>query len=373
MTNYQKNEPNHNRFKSLDILRAIAVLLVLGRHKFISEVWYIAGWTGVDLFFLLSGFLVGGILFREYKKTGKINFYDFLSRRGIRIYLPFYLLIAVTILYNLICQQPFKLASVGAELFFVQNYFLGLWNHTWYLAVDQHFYVIVLPICLISLCHFSKDKADPFKAIVPLVVAIAILMLLVRIVTEWYIPYTNHYLHHTHLRLDSLSFGVLLAYLHNFHQAKFSQFIQRRMNSILIVSIFFLSPCLVLDLEKSVFMHEIGVTFVDLGFGGLICFLLYWQPHLPKGNPIHKIIEATTDAIAFIGLNSYSIYLWHMPVAKWVVEWIKEISPHKIHFVVEFWLYLFGSILLGIFMAQLIEHPVIKLRDRLYPSRPNQT
>lgn len=358
------------RFKSLDILRAIAILLVLGRHKFISEVWYITGWAGVDLFFVLSGFLVGGILFREYKKTGTINFKKFLIRRGLRIYIPFYILILMTILYNAIFNQPFKLSSVAAELFFVQNYFLGLWNHTWYLGVDQHFYVILLPMCLMGLCHWGKNQADPFKFIMPIFGLIAILMVIVRIVSDIYIPYTDHYLHHTHLRLDSLSFGVLLAYFYNFHQEKFSRFIKRRMKTILILSIFSLSPCMLLDLEQSAFMHEIGVTFVYIGFGGLISFLLYWEPHFPKG---HTIMRATTDAIAQIGLNSYSIYLWHMPVAKWGVEFIKQVYPYKIHFVIEFWIYLVGSIALGIFMAQLIERPVIKLRDWLYPSRPSKS
>jgi peptidoglycan/LPS O-acetylase OafA/YrhL len=61
------------RNKRLDILRAIAVLLVLGRHGDGPTLWRSAGWVGVDLLFVLSGFLISGLLFSEYKKTGGID------------------------------------------------------------------------------------------------------------------------------------------------------------------------------------------------------------------------------------------------------------------------------------------------------------
>ena len=82
-----------NRLPQLDFLRAVAVLLVIGNHSAIcppevnfylnkiTSVWYRGGWTGVDLFFVLSGFLVSGLLFNEYRKRGDINLKRFLIRR----------------------------------------------------------------------------------------------------------------------------------------------------------------------------------------------------------------------------------------------------------------------------------------------------
>lgn len=76
------------RNRSLDILRAFAILLVLGRHldpytgtnlllKRIVDAWMLGGWIGVDLFFVLSGFLISGLLFSEDMKTGDISFKRF--------------------------------------------------------------------------------------------------------------------------------------------------------------------------------------------------------------------------------------------------------------------------------------------------------
>src|SRR5580700_3805244 len=98
------------RLASLDSLRAVAILLVVGGHMphidlpngdvllgLITHYWQEGGWIGVDLFFVLSGFLIGGLLFREYRQYGAISFGRFFIRRGLKIYPPFFAMIAVTI------------------------------------------------------------------------------------------------------------------------------------------------------------------------------------------------------------------------------------------------------------------------------------
>jgi len=75
------------RIKGLDFLRGIAILLVLFRHNPLgNNIFYHFGWLGVDLFFVLSGFLVSGLLFTEYKKRGEVRIKRFLIRRGFKIY-----------------------------------------------------------------------------------------------------------------------------------------------------------------------------------------------------------------------------------------------------------------------------------------------
>src|SRR5213594_2434573 len=86
------------RIVQLDLIRCLAVLLVLGRHMTpcpretsylmwaLTSVWGRGGWIGVDLFFVLSGFLVSGLLFREYKSREAVNATHFLIRRGFKIY-----------------------------------------------------------------------------------------------------------------------------------------------------------------------------------------------------------------------------------------------------------------------------------------------
>lgn len=361
------SNPSKIRVKTLDVLRGIAILLVLGRHRFVSHFWYVIGWIGVDIFFVMSGFLIGNMLFKEYQKTGAINFKNFIIRRGFRIYPPFYLLILVTIIYNLITQNPLKWNAVASEIFFVQNYFPHLWNHTWYLAVDQHFYLILLPLALGLMIKFSKNKSNPFKAIIKTFLAMAVLMILVRGLTDLYIPYKNHYLHPTHLRLDSLTFGVLISYFYCFYPLDFETRIKNHKILILSISLALIFPSLILDLETSAFMHIIGVTFVYLGIGGIILFLLYWQPQVPV--IIEQFSKPILDVLALIGLNSYSIYLWHLAIAEWGVDNLVKWYPYKIHYFVEFWIYCCGSIAFGILMTKLIENPIEQLRSRWYPRK----
>ena len=81
------------RIISIDFLRGVAVLLVVFRHITLEPILLTVGWAGVDLFFVLSGFLVSNLLFQEYKQTQSVKPIRFLIRRGFKIYPLFYLII----------------------------------------------------------------------------------------------------------------------------------------------------------------------------------------------------------------------------------------------------------------------------------------
>ena len=183
------------------------------------DLWLRIGWIGVDLFFVLSGFLVSGLLFREYARVGDVHAGRFLARRGLRIYPAFY----VFLLSTSIATGTLGTRQFAAEATFVQNYFPPLWDHTWSLAVEEHFYFL---LALIVAAFVRRDVArsrtsapprvgrDPFGALVPIFGAVALTELALRIATARYgKPYFSHHLYPTHLRLDSLLFGVLLSYL----------------------------------------------------------------------------------------------------------------------------------------------------------------
>jgi peptidoglycan/LPS O-acetylase OafA/YrhL len=85
------------RLPEIDFLRGIAIVLVLLHHHWLFDLPQRVGWAGVDLFFVLSGFLVSGLLFAEYKQFGGIKPFHFLIRRGFKIYPLFYLSLIFTI------------------------------------------------------------------------------------------------------------------------------------------------------------------------------------------------------------------------------------------------------------------------------------
>ena len=125
------------------------------------DLWARIGWLGVDLFFVLSGFLISNLLFSEYRKTERISLRTFYLRRALKLYPGFYLLLFSTVVFCAIAGRRITLRGTLGEFFFVQNYLGGLWGHTWSLAVEEHFYLI-LPVLLIFLAARSP-AGRPFE------------------------------------------------------------------------------------------------------------------------------------------------------------------------------------------------------------------
>ncbi len=358
------------RSKTLDILRALAVLLVLGRHMglcpnttssaayYATAIWSRGGWVGVDLFFVLSGFLVSGLLFREHQKYGKISFSNFILRRGLKIWPSFYIMVAFTILMNYLAHESSPPISIWSELFFLQNYTAHyLWGHTWSLAVEEHFYLI-LPLLLIFLVRF--DSAQPFRKIPLLFGTVAFACLAMRVWTASLGPYDHAAsLFPTHLRMDSLFFGVFISYLFHYHQEQFSYWQSRYRKPLLIGGVLLFIPAFLTLIEKSVFIYTFGFSLFYLAGGMLLVGSLGMK--LPE----NKLVKT----IAFLGSCSYSIYLWHLPATTLLVNVLEKPMSLKSNWFAYFAIYVLGSVIVGVIMARLIELPVLALRNRIFPSR----
>ena len=354
------NSPARNR--PLDVLRGAAILLVLGRHLpqavtlipgFLGDfyrIWYRIGWSGVDLFFVLSGFLVSGLLFKEYRENGAVRAKRFILRRGLRIWPAFYLMIALSVAFTWKTVRPDQIFS---EVFFIQNYSTHppMWVHTWTLAVEEHFYLLLAGILWLLA---KRSGPNPFKAVPFLWLGASIGCLWYRFITPYYL---GRVFMPTHARLDALLFGVMLAYFHHFQGKDLKAAVRRRWPWLLLAAAAGLSPIFRADLETSPFISRLGMTFTYLSYGMLLLVAVLAVPESKKTSPLEKFF-------IFIGIRSYSIYLWHFPVAWILVRPLSMAIDESISLGWAIAIYLTGAILVGCLSYRYIEQPILRWRDR---------
>jgi peptidoglycan/LPS O-acetylase OafA/YrhL len=361
-----------SRIASLDLLRAVAVFLVIGRHvkypldggwgpfgETIMRTWTRGGWVGVDLFFVLSGFLVSGLLFREYQQKGTVSIGRFLIRRGLKIYPAFYFLLAVTVLQSVARKGTSAVSwpAVAAECLFVQNYGPSILPHSWSLAVEEHFYLL----CSLLIFFLTRrgGGGDPYRSIPKIFLGVALFSVSARIITGLASPYDHHsHLFPTHLRLDGLMFGVCLSYLYHFRRGILDATVGARPGLAMALGVLLMVPAFVFQLETTFLIYTVGLCSFYLGSGLLVTALTLRE--LPTILPVR--------VLAYLGAYSYSIYLWHIMVLSssehaLAALHLPERSP--LGFLVAF----VGSLVVGIAMARLVEIPVLRIRDRLFPAK----
>lgn len=129
---------------ALDGLRALAALMVVAFH--VSLPRFEGGFLGVELFFVLSGYLISSLLRREVARTGSVDLKSFWTRRVARLMPTLALMLAAFVLLSpLLFPQADLLAEVGFSLFYLSNYSRVLWEspdlmgHTWSLAVEMQY------------------------------------------------------------------------------------------------------------------------------------------------------------------------------------------------------------------------------------------
>ncbi|MEO8086623.1 MAG: acyltransferase [Bacteroidota bacterium] len=340
------------RIKGLDFLRGIAIIGVLFRHFEIDFCLSRPGGYGVDLFFVLSGFLVSGLLFSEYKKRGAVNVRRFLIRRGFKIYPSFYFFILCSILiYAIGFENYFPVQSILSEVFFLQSYLHPMWSHTWSLAVEEHFYLLIALFIFLAV-KFKWIAKE--KVMIPALSAAILLSLFLRIVYVMTVYRESHEpFYFSHLRIDGLFTGALLGYCLHFKPDMIEK-IYHKKKILGLLSVVLIVPAFILGTEN-LFMVTIGFNLLHIAFSFII--LLLMDEKVGKIMFGRGAMGMLSAAICTIGIYSYSIYLWHLTMQNLLLRVIDDLNIETV-------VYVFASIITGVLVSILIEKPMLRLRDR---------
>lgn len=336
----------------IDGLRAIAVLAVVLFH---AGLGFPGGYVGVDVFFVISGFLITSLIIKDLEQ-GKFSLVSFWERRMRRIWPPLVVVVAATLAAGWFLLLPDDYAELGrssiwqtllsANVYFWQDsgYFAGAADekpllHTWSLAVEEQFY-LVLPLVLMGVAWSGKLRRRTLTALFSFVVVGG---LAVSGYGAFHHPSATFFLLPT--RAWELAVGSLLAVMPSDPKLGY--------RSRDVVSIFgllgVLVPCFLYD-KNTVFP---GMAAAPPCFGTAA---LIWANRTPNSQPQGRIAGLlSTPSVVFVGLISYSLYLWHWPIFAFTHYWnFGELTLHTSLACVA------ASFVLAIASFYLIESPTRK-------------
>jgi len=349
------------RWPFVDMLRGIAVLFVLFRHHPGSGILGVFGWLGVDLFFVLSGFLVSGLVFDEVRNTGGFAPGRFLIRRGFKIYPSFYFFILVTFLLKWAMDLQVPFLTYLNEILFLQNYRAGLWVHTWSLAVEEHFYILLV---LTTLLLVRSRAMLTWRAFLLCCILIMVACSCLRALHQVQVENAN--LAPTHLRLDSLLGGVLLAGWHRYRPGSFHRVFTAPKLLLLSCMAALLVPVLSTPFG-SFTMYTFGLT------GAFLAGMVAVGMAVTAGQQTHGSHWLQTPGrwLAWVGTISYTIYLWHLLVII-TLDTVYDRVGHPPN-AIKHPIFFFFSILVGWLTARTIERYGLQLRQRFSPATTQRT
>jgi len=282
----------------LDFIRGIAILMVMDFHAprsvlmapFLWLGFRNFGWAGVDIFFVLSGFLVGGLLVKEWQQYRRIDSKRFLVRRGFKIWPQYY----VFLLANLLTGHR-TVHQLWGNLLNIQNYVGGI-AHTWTLAVEEHAYLL-----LVALLAFAARFQITIRHIFFSVGAAC------AVIVAWRFLLASRGVNtftRTDTRVDGILYGLLLAVLYHHAPAVFSRL--QRLRYLWIAVVLAALAGLRLAPPEPWWSGPLSFCFADAA--GVALLLLLYRHQAGRHRP------ALYRLVAWIGLYSYGIYLWHVSV-----------------------------------------------------------
>ena len=338
----------------LDFLRAIAIISVVLYHvvpmgpiqlPFVRQITD-QGQYGVDLFFILSGWLIGGLYWREHAKFGRVNIRLFLLRRWIRTIPPYLVALLLAWLAAYASRkEPFDLGY----LLFAQNYYrvIPFFLVSWSLCIEEHFYVFAA----LALSLAAQRRIATHLLLGSLVVMPCVFRCIES--SDGLAGDFGYQRTATHFRLEGLAAGFWLSYCHYMCPLAWSR-IKGASRLLLVPAVGFV---LAMMFIPALVMYRFGILALSLS---LAVFLVVAINRPPGPFVSHPWVRN-------IALSSYSVYLTHalmVHVGRQLSErvtWLPSIAYYPLT------LLLIG--VAGTIFYLFVEQPSLSIRDRLAPRR----
>ena len=337
---------------SLDGVRGVAILLVLAVHTHHMFGWSLlkGGSIGVDIFFVLSGFLITSILLEEWAQTGSVSLRNFYVRRGLRL-VPALILLLITLLLlsNFFFSQEEAAQTrwtIPIALVYLSDFFaslvpatpLGALRHTWSLAMEEHFYLLWPPFLLLLL-----KTGCSRRVLVVLTVSLALTVCCHRALLFQFgvSPARTYYGFDT--RADALLIGCAAGMAVTWG-------LFREMSRLNALALALIVPFAISTDFASPIMHAGGFTVLAAATALLLMNLV-----LKEKGTLHALLEA--KPLVWVGRISYGLYLWHYPMFKWI-KYVSAPWPVKLTLGL---LATFGVASVSFY---LMERPLLRFKNR---------
>ena len=362
-----------SRIHGLDTLRALAVTLVVLHHNtlFVTDAptfgWFgEMGWAGVDLFFALSGYLIGNQIFKALRSAAGLSLPRFYARRLLRTLPNFWAVLALYALWPA-WRGDLPMLPLWQYLTFTQNIHLEpgtAFSHAWSLCIEEQFYMI-LPAAAVGGALLGRRGARLRWAWAFVALAFAAGMALRAGIwldgqdTRWWLRYYYKYIYYSSwCRFDELLAGVGLALLRHHHAGAWS-WLMARGNALLALGL------AATGAASWWFVHDhygfaptvFGYPLLAVGFSLLILAAL------APGSLLHRV---RVPGAASLALWSYAVYLTHRSVCMLVAQRMRQagIGPESGATIAAC---LLASLLAGWLLFKVVETPFMRLRARWVP------
>jgi peptidoglycan/LPS O-acetylase OafA/YrhL len=321
---------------ALDGIRAVSVLIVILYH---SGLEWVPGDLGVSAFFVLSGFLITWLLFKEEYRTGSVSLKSFYARRILRIFPAYYAFFAVSIAFDYIRGYRWDHALIYSGLFYVMNYYNAFHGHppmaiahAWSLAIEEQFYL------LWPFLFLTFRRRNEF-----LICAIGIVLIWRTYLYGFHGVSTAYVYNAFDTRCDSLAIGCLLATL--LQSGKFPRVASNSSSPVALLALGLL--VISRSFSPQIYHYTLGFT-ID----ALLISIVIVQAILLRDSIFWRWLEHPVTR--YIGTISYPMYLYHI----WAIGAALRLHVWPIP----------TAILITVLLASgsyyLIEKPFLRLKSR---------